>query len=132
MKAPDWLPVYGQQEKGVQPTEAMEQVTFFNRLRTLYPDTYGLIAIHIRNEGKRTWHGVAKEKAEGLVTGASDIVIPGNPSLLIEMKSKSKQSRMSNEQIRYLIAAYNAGSVVCVAFGADAAMQAFNDWKNKQ
>jgi len=130
MKLPDWLPVYGKQEKGKQPSETLEQVTFFNRLRDQYPDTYGLIAIHIRNEGKRTWQAASREKAEGMVTGAADIIIPGNPSLVIEMKSKSKTAKISDDQIAYLEAAKKAGSMVCIAFGADGATMAFNEWRN--
>ena len=45
------VPIYGDTTfRGKCPKEELEQVTFFNRLRREYPDTYGAIAIHPRNE----------------------------------------------------------------------------------
>lgn len=124
------VPVYGDPSwRGKCPPETAEQVTFFSRLRRQYPDTWGRLAIHPRNEGKRTHHQVAKQKAEGMTPGASDIVIPGAPSFICELKRRDHTlSRWEDGQPEYLSAAKNAGAFVCVALGCDAAWEAFHEW----
>lgn len=62
------------------------------------------------------------------MTGCADIIVPGNPSLVIEMKSRAKSAKISPEQITYLLNAQELGSVCCIALGHEAAMNAFNDW----
>ena len=112
------------------PKESVEIVTFFNRIRKLYPDSYGLLAYHPRNEGKRTYQQTIKYKSEGMVTGTADIVIVGNPSFVCELKRRDPTlSSISDEQINYLLAAQNHGSFVCVALGHEAAWEAFNEWR---
>lgn len=121
--------IYGTSLPGKQPSEKVEMASFFNRLRREYPETYGLLALHIRNEGKRSPQQVQKIKAEGgFVKGAVDVIVPGSPAFVMEMKSRSKSAKLSPEQIQYLEAAQNAGCFVCVALGAAAAWQAFEDW----
>lgn len=130
MKLPANLPLYGDHNfTGDCASEALEQVTFFNLLRQKYPDTYGRIGIHIRNEGKRTHSQAAREKAEGMVKGASDIIIPGSPAFICEMKRKNyRMSRLADDQVEYLLACQKAGAFVCVALGYEAAWEAFQDW----
>lgn len=118
---------YGQQLKGQQPSEAAEMTTFFSTLRREYPEL-GSIAIHVRNEGKRSYQQTAKQKMEGMVKGAADINIPGCPSFICEMKSKAKTSKPSKEQIKYLEACDAAGCFSCVAYGYDGAMEALKEW----
>jgi hypothetical protein len=130
MKIPDWLPVFGDMEYRNKncPPESAEQITFFNTLRRDYP-RLGLIAIHPRNEGKRTMQQVQRQKAEGMTTGAPDIVVPGNPSFLCELKRLDHtQSRWQDGQLEYLQAAKENGSFVCVAFGHKAALEALKVW----
>jgi hypothetical protein len=129
MKVPSDIKVYGDMEfRGKCPSEALEQVTFFSRLRRLHPE-YGAIAIHPRNEGKRTHLQAAKEKSEGMTTGATDIIIPSNPSFVCELKRRDHTvSSLHEKQVEYMRAAQAAGCVVCVALGADAAWQAFQEW----
>lgn len=126
MKLPDWLPVYGDSNfRGACPTESAEQMTFFNQIRRLER-----CAIHPRNEGKRHYKQVAREKAEGMTPGASDIIIPGCPSFVCELKRQDHtKSRWQDGQIEYLEAAKENGSFVCVAFGWQAAMEAYKEWK---
>lgn len=130
MKFPDNLIVYGDKSyRGPCPTESLEQVTLFNRLRARWPDTIGKIAIHPRNEGKRHHAAVRREKAEGMTPGASDIIIPGCPAFVCELKRRDHtKSRWEDGQPEYLEAAQQAGAFTCVALGADAAMQAIADW----
>lgn len=130
MKVPSWLPLYGDPSfRGDCPTESAEQMTFINRLRREYPDTLGLIVVHVKNEGKRYSWQVARDKALGLTTGACDIIIPGAPTLLIELKRRDNtKSRFQPGQLEYMQAAQSAGAVVCVALGADAAMEAVKAW----
>jgi len=131
MIIPKEIPIYGDLSyRGKSPSETSETVTFFNYIRRLYPDSYGLIAYHPRNEGKRTVNQITREKSEGLVTGTCDIIIVGCPSLCVEMKRKNHtKSIITQEQIKYLSAAKNNNSFVCIALGHEAAIEAFNDWR---
>lgn len=121
---------YGGAHKGKCPLEAVEQISFFNRLRQEFPETWGRLAVHIRNEDRLgTAQAMKRHKLEGLSTGASDIQIPGCPSFVCEMKRLSPSlSTLSPEQADYLVAAQNAGAFACVAFGALAAYEAFTEW----
>lgn len=123
--------VYGEKQKGKQPPESAEMVTFFNELRARYPEIARL-ATHIKNEGKRTMAQAQRDKAEGLVTGFPDVVIVGAPAFVCEMKSKSKTSRVSPEQKEILNAMSERGVFACVAYGWEAAMQAVEDWLDAQ
>lgn len=134
MKFPEWLTVYGAQDyRGECPLEEAEQATFFAQLRKLHPDTYGRIALHPKNEGKRKgaqFQQLAIDKALGLAPGAPDVVIPGSPTLLIEIKRRDHtKSSWQAGQLPYLEAAQSAGSMVTVALGWEAAMAAFENWR---
>lgn len=128
MNLPHDIKVYGDLNyRGACPKEALEQVTFFNRLRREYPDTLGIIAFHVRNEGKRNHLEAATHKAEGMTAGAPDILIPGAPAFVCELKRRDHtQSELSAAQLTYLRAAQAAGSFVCVALGVDAAWEALH------
>jgi len=114
------------------PRETVEQCTFVNAIRAQYPDSYGLILIHPENEKKLVngqFSAVSKSRAMGMSKGSSDIIIPGNPSFVCEIKRADRTlSDISQEQLDYLYAAKEAGSFVCIALGHEAAMNAFNDW----
>lgn len=134
MKIPNWLKCYGDMDYRNKncPPESAEQITFFNCLRAKYP-SIGRIALHIRNEGKRTVQQAIRHKAEGMVAGASDIIIPGSPSFVCELKRADHTcSRWQDGQIEYLEAAKNNGAFVCVAFGYKAALLALEDWINEE
>ncbi len=128
MLLPNDIPIYGDLTyRGKCPKETLEQVTFFNRLRRDFPDTLGLIAFHVRNEGKRTHLQAAAEKSEGMTTGAADIIIPGAPTFVCELKRRDHtQSELKVEQLAFLRAAQARGSFVCVALGVDAAWEALH------
>ena len=134
MKFPPDIDVYGDTKyRGDCPAETVEQVTFFNRLRAAYPDSLGKIAIHPRNEGKRHHAAVRREKAEGMTPGASDIIIPGRPSFVCELKRRDHtKSSWQPGQKEYLETAQQYGSFACVALGADAAWQALKHWIEEQ
>jgi len=127
---PSWLPVYGDQKYRNKkcPVESAEQITFFNTLRRDYPEL-GKIAIHPRNEGKRTMQQAQRQKAEGMTPGAADIVIPGNPAFVCELKRLDHtECQWQPKQLDYLQAAKNNGSFVCVALGYQAALEALEIW----
>lgn len=135
MKFPENIPVYGDIGfRGKCHKENVEQASFFSRLRREYPDSLGVIAIHPRNEGLvigGQFQGVVKKQIEGMSTGASDIVIPGNPSFVCELKRMDHtKSKWQEGQIEYLDACRIAGSFVCVALGAAAAWNALEKWLN--
>ena len=130
MKLPSDIPIYGDTSfRGKCPKETPEQVTFFSRIRREFPDSFGILALHPRNEGKRTLLQAAKERSEGMTTGATDIVIPGAPAFVCELKRRDHtQSTIADEQLRYLRAAKEAGCFTCIALGCDAAWTAFLEW----
>lgn len=128
------IPIYGDLKwRGTCPTEDVEQASFFAKLRRDYPDSYGLIAVHPRNEGLKMggqFSAVIKHKAEGMTAGASDIIIPGAPSFVCELKRRDHtKSKWQDGQEAYLLAARRAGAFACVALGALAAWAAFEDWR---
>lgn len=105
-------------------------MTFFARLRRQYPESYGLIALHPRNEGRRTHLQVAKEKSEGMTTGATDIIIPGRQTFVCELKRRDHtKSKLGDEQLAFMRAAQAVGAFTCIALGVDAAWAAFEEWK---
>jgi hypothetical protein len=122
---------FGQQEKGKQPSESAEMITFFNYIRINLPKI-GKVATHIRNEGKRNIAQTQKQKIEGMVKGASDIFIHGCPSFCCEMKSKSKASKTSKEQLEYLEAVDSIGGFACVVYGCSGALEALKEWQLEQ
>lgn len=125
--------VYGDTDfRGDCPLESVEQITFFNKLRREYPDTWGKIALHPRNEQqlKGGQHrGFIKQKAEGLTPGASDVIIPAKVTFVCEIKRQDHtKSKWQDGQIAYLTAAHEAGAFACVALGYEAAWSAFLHW----
>lgn len=116
--------------RGECPTETAEQITFFGQLRRKYPHL-GNIALHIRNEGKKSVQQVRREKAEGMISGAADIIIPGNPCFVCELKRKDHtKSRWQPNQEEYLQSAKDNGAFVCVALGWEAAIESVESWLN--
>lgn len=117
--------------RGSCPTESIEQISFFNRLRLERP-ALGRIALHPRNEGLAKggqFAAVRRAKAEGMTRGASDIIIPGAPTFVCEMKRRDhSKSQFEDGQIDYLIAAKATGAFACVALGAVAAFEALDYW----
>lgn len=130
---PEWLKIYGEKDYRNKkcPVEDAELVTFINQLKKMYPDSFGRLVLHVPNEGKRRAHEVNNLKKKGALNkGASDIIIPGNPSLVIEMKRRDHTlSEWEDGQLEYLEASKKAKCFVCVCLGWEAAMMAFNDWR---
>lgn len=130
MKIPDDLRIFGDvtyRNKNC-PSESAEQISFFSQLARKYPEL-AAVAIHPRNEGKRTITQVQKEKAEGMNTGASDIVIPVRGGFMCELKRQDHTlSTIRDEQLKYLVAAQEQGGFACVALGCVAAFEALEEW----
>lgn len=128
------VPYYGGTYRGPCPKERVEQISIVNRIRQEYPDTWGRLIVHIRNEDEgATAQAMKRRKLEGLTTGAADLFIPGRPSLTMEMKRLDPtKSTLSDDQTKYLVAAQAAGAYACVAFGAQAAWDAFQHWLGLQ
>lgn len=122
--------------RGKCPTEAQEQVTFFAMLRREYPGTWGALAVHPRNEGLKSggqFSSVQRHAAEGMTKGAADIIIPGAPAFVCEMKRRDHtQSAWQDGQVEYLAAAQEAGAFACVALGHEAAWEAVQAWIGDQ
>lgn len=126
------IPLYGDPGwRGKCPLEAAEAVSFFCQLRAEFPEL-AKVATHIRNEGKRTkWHA-NKQKQEGMNTGASDIIIPCVPPIVMEMKQRDHtNSEISREQVKYLVRSARFGAFTGVALGATGAMAMVRAWMAK-
>lgn len=109
--------------RGDCPHEVAEQVTFFNQLKKLHPELYA-VATHIRNEGKRSANQAQRHKAEGMNTGASDIIIPCSPPIIIELKRLDHtKSKVSDAQVEYLENCQKLGAKVCIALGYKQALR---------
>lgn len=128
MKFPEWLHVEGDTTfRGKCPVEDAEHLTFFNQLKVKFPELHK-IAIHPKNEAKRTgkdFYTMAHDKLRGALNkGASDIVIPCSPAIVIELKRKDHTlSHWQDGQIEYLETCHRLGSDVCVALGWEAAIR---------
>lgn len=128
---PDGINVYGDKSYRDKkcPLEDADLVTFFNQLRKLHPDFFR-VALHIKNEGKRSNQQVTKDRAKGaLNSGASDIVIVGNPTFICELKRQDHTlSTIQKDQVDFLVASRNKGSFVCIALGWQAAIESFEKY----
>lgn len=128
-KIPQQIKVFGDTEwRGKCPLEVAEQISFLCLLRAEFPK-FAEIAVHIRNEGKRTKRQGAQHLKEGMKTGASDIIIPCNPPMLIELKRRDHTlSSSSGKQLKYLVDSHAQGAFACYALGAIGAMEAVRAW----
>lgn len=117
--------------RGKCPLEAAEAVSFFCQLRAEFPELTK-VATHIRNEGKRTKRQGHQHQQEGMNTGASDVIIPVCPPIVMEMKRRDHtESSISKEQVDYLVAAASCGAFTGVALGAAGAMEMVRAWVAK-
>lgn len=120
--------------RGDCQTESMEQMIAVSDIRMKYPQSAGRVIVHIENEGQLRggqFHGMRKRKAMGLTTGAVDLIIPGTPTFVCEMKRRDyTKSKWQEGQQEYLIAASEMGAFSCVALGAGAVLDAVEAWMN--
>ncbi len=127
------IPVFGDiTYRGDCNSEAAEQKDFFGRLKVRHPDIYTL-AVHPKNEGKRTGRQQTSDRELGAMnTGASDIIVPGLPCFVCEMKrADHTKSTITKEQINYLKSSQKMGAFACIALGADGAESALEYWLRK-
>ncbi len=129
MKIPQWIRVFGDTDyRGDCALESAEQVTFFAELERLYPDL-SPIALHPRNEGKRTPGQYQKQRMEGMAPGAADIIIPASLTFVCELKrADHTKSKWETNQLGYLKTCFDNGAFVCVALGYEAALIAVDEW----
>jgi hypothetical protein len=118
--------------RGQCPPEHVEQVTAMGWLRRTYPDTWGALALHPRNEQQLRggqFRAIHKQKAEGLTKGASDLIIPARVAFVCELKRRDHtKSTWQDGQREYLEAAARCGAFACVALGADGVKEAVAAW----
>ena len=118
--------------RGKCDREQLEQMSIIGRIRREYPDSYGLIVLHPRNEGLKErgqFSAVMRHNAEGMCKGAADVIIPARKSFVCEVKRRNHTlSTWQDGQVEFLTAAQKAGAFVCVALGAVAAWEALEDW----
>lgn len=126
---PNYIPVFGDINfRGDCATETAELIGFFRLLEIEHP-SLAAIATHIRNEGKRSKFQGYKQQQEGMNTGASDIIIPCSPPIVIELKRRDHTlSTISAKQVSYLSSAHVLGGYAVVALGAIGAMEAVRSW----
>lgn len=126
---PNYIPVFGDVSyRGECATETAELIGFFRLLEEEFP-SLAAIATHIRNEGKRSKFQGYKQQQEGMNTGASDIIIPCSPPIVIELKRRDHTlSTISAKQVSYLSSTHVLGAYSVVALGAVGAMEAVKAW----
>ena len=132
MKFPEWLTVFGDASfRGECPKEEADMKTAFNQIKKRWPEL-GAIAIHPKNEGKRTkgqFRQLQADKLTGYVSGASDIIIPGCPTFVCELKrADHTKSSWQPGQLDYLQACQDQGAFVCVALGWQGVIEAIEAW----
>jgi len=134
MHIPSWLPVYGDRTfKGKCPREAEDQMSFFSWLEHELPE-FRRITFHPKVEGRRTYAQATIDKKMGSMNrGVVDVIAIGAPCLVMEIKRKDeKLSSWRDGQLQFLEAAKNSGAAVCVAFGLEAAKEAYAEWAQLQ
>ena len=132
MRCPDWLPVFGDLPKATtNPHEDYVLSSLISRIRKDYPTSYGLVAFHVKNEGKRTTQQIKVDKLKGLTKGVSDLIIIGNPTLCLELK-RDNSCRFEDGQLEFLEQAQKGGAFVCLAIGFEGAKLAFENWLKMQ
>ena len=129
---PEWLPLYGNRAfRGDCPLEMHEQKAFVKAVRKLYPQTWGKLITHIKNEGQRSELETYHDIGMGMMPGAADILIIAKTPLVLELKRRDPtKSSFSQDSISYLQAAQTQGAFVCGALGFDGAWAAFEAWLN--
>lgn len=124
------IPVFGDVTfRGDCHKEDIEQIDFYSWLKE-HHQIYHMLMIHPKSEGKRNVRQVNYEsRTGGIPTGASDLIIPGNPCFVVELKRRDHtKSKWQKQQQPYLLAAKEAGCFVGVALGFEGAKEAFNLW----
>ncbi len=124
------IPTFGDSSfRGDCPKEDVEQINFYSWLKENYP-LYHTLMIHPKSGGKRSGAQINYEsRTGGMPTGASDLIIPGNPCFVVELKRRDhKKSNWQPEQQPYLLAAKDAGCFVGLALGFKGAKEAFELW----
>jgi len=132
MRLPKTIKIYGDinhRDKDCRK-ESTEQKEFFGFLKELRP-AYYKVAIHPKNEGKRSYQSATIDGDQGALNkGASDIVIPAAIAFICEMKRVDHTlSTISKDQIEYLESGQDLGAFACIALGSNAAWQALLDWE---
>lgn len=132
MRCPNWLPVFGDLPRSKDnPHEDYVLSSMISRIRKDYPSSYGLVAFHVKNEGKRTTQQIKVDKLKGLTKGVSDLIVIGNPTLCLELKRDNSCS-FEDGQLEFLEQAHKSGAYACLAIGYKGALEAFNHWLTLQ
>lgn len=101
-------------------SEAQEQIAVIE-----YCELKGYPVFHIPNEGKRSIYTGANLKRQGLRKGVPDLCIPRAVGdfhgLYIEMKSK--EGKLSREQMQWLQLLQSEGFCALCCYGADKAIE---------
>ena len=108
--------------------ESPEQIKFVARVRSFYPD---VLIFAVPNGGKRSPMEATRLKEEGVLPGASDLVIlearGGYFGLLVEMKRPDGGS-VSEEQQDFMYSARDKGYKAVVCHGTEEAWRAFEKY----
>ena len=112
--------------QGYRRTEAQEQITVIN-----FCDLWGIPAVHVPNEGKRTLANGRQLARMGLRKGFPDLFIPvakkSYHGMFIELKRdiKCKATEQQQKWIDYL---NKQGYYAVICYGADDAIRQINNY----
>ena len=110
-------------------TESQEQCAFIDYLKVRHPLYYSLI-FHVPNGGYRTKWEASSLKKNGVKSGVPDLFLPvAHPpyhGIFIEMKSKN--GRLSDNQLIYCENVINQNYAVGICYGFDEAVRCLDDY----
>lgn len=116
--------------RGECPLEDNDLITTMEWIKREYP---AFTPFHAKNEKKRRGKQFAELKKErmksAIVTGWSDVCVPGFPTLFIEIKRRDHtQSEIFADQVDFLVKQQNIDCWCFVALGWQAAIDCFMMW----
>ena len=116
--------------KGVRRTEADEQKAVIAYCRLA-----GIPAVHIPNEGKRSYRAAEELREMGMAKGFPDLFIPlprgGRHGLMIELK-RDRKSRVTKEQREWLRRLTGLGYRAEACFGAEEAIRLIREYASEE
>lgn len=138
------IPIYGDIKfRGNSNKEDDDLVSFFSWIRFNYPQYKNLVfhpEMEMMVNGGRSYAYYARSKSKGRLDGMGDIVcLPINknaPAFICELKRKNAGKSLASKalklhylhQVDLLADQLKHGNQVCVAFGFDAAKNAFEEY----
>ncbi len=109
--------------RALKASEAATQRAIIRRLATL-----GIVALHVRNEGRRSDMEKLRAVADGMMPGFPDLILIGTHGRVGFMEVKSATGRLSPQQRDSIAMLHRRGQLVAVARDEDCAEDVVGLW----